>query len=43
MKEKLKIIALNVQFWPLFFLVTLLGIPMLALWVFVRTCGFFDG
>jgi len=37
MKEKLKIIVLNVQFWPLFFLVTLLGIPMLALWIFVRT------
>ena len=37
MKEKLKIIGLNILFWPLFILATLLGIPILALWVFVRT------
>ena len=37
MKETAKIIALNFLFWSLFFLVTLVGIPLLALWVFFRT------
>lgn len=37
MKVTAKIIVLNLLFWPLFFLVTLVGIPMLTCWVFVRT------
>jgi 1-acyl-sn-glycerol-3-phosphate acyltransferase len=37
MKETAQIITLNLLFWPLFFLVTLAGIPLLALWVFIRT------
>jgi len=37
MKESLKTIVLNVLFWPLFFLATFLGIPLLALWVVVCT------
>jgi len=37
MKASVKIIPLNLLFWPLFFLATFLGIPLLALWVFFRT------
>jgi 1-acyl-sn-glycerol-3-phosphate acyltransferase len=36
MKEILKIITLNVLFWPLFFLVTAVGTPVLTLWVIVH-------
>lgn len=37
MKETVQTNLLNFLFWPLFFLVTLAGIPLLALWVFFRT------
>ena len=37
MRETAKLIVLNTLFWPLFFLITPLCIPLLSLWVIIRT------